>query len=52
MLINTEYYIEYYTTDNKRHFTIYYPTEKIAQKKANSLVEQGYKDVKVIAFRY
>lgn len=47
-----EYYIEYYSPNGHRHYTVYYATRKEVEIVAKNLEEQGYKDVSIKTFRY
>lgn len=47
-----EYYLEYYDKNNKRYFTKYYSDFDDAEDFKRSLEKQGYKDIKIITFRY
>ena len=47
-----EYYVEYYDLKGRRGFTKYYINKIDADGKAEDLKLKGFKDVKVITFRY
>lgn len=47
-----EYYVSYYDSKDKYHYTIYYASRKEVEQVAKNLEEQGYKNIKVNTFRY
>ena len=47
-----EYYIEYYSPNGHRHYTVYYSDRKEVETIAKNLEEQGYQDIKIQVFRY
>lgn len=51
-LHHSEFYVEYYDLKGKRGFTKYFLTLKEANEAADNLKDQGFKDIKVVNYRY